>query len=131
MTNTMIEIASTTAKIDAIADAKRKIGLVLRHLDADLITDALIIALHRANFAPGQEKHPATIGAAYAVLAAIDNAAEQQAAVAALAQMIHERTAPRLIDPYCAPPRYPVLSAEEAAAQAARRGIAYAGDLED
>lgn len=131
MMHTMTEIASTTAQIDAIADAKRRIDQVLRHLDADLITDALIIALHRANFAPGQEKHPQTTGAAYAVLAAIDNAAEQQTAVAALAQMIHERTAPRLSDPYCAPPRYPVLSAEEAAEEAARRGIAYAGDLED
>ena len=122
---------ATTAEIRAIADAKRKIDQVLRHLDADLITDALIIALHRANFAPNQEKHPQTTGAAYAVLAAIDNAADQQTAVAALAQMIHERTAPRLGDPYCAPPRYPVLSAEEAAQEAARRGIAYAGDLED
>ena len=124
---------ATTAEIRAIADAKRKIDQVLRHLDDDLITDALIVALHRANFAPGQEKHPATTGAAYAVLAAIDTAAilDWEAAVAALAQMIHERTAPRLADPYCAPPRYPVLSAEEAAAQAAVRGIAYAGDLDD
>lgn len=137
MTSTMSEIASTTAKIRAIADARRRADHALSRLDADLITDALIVALHRRSFANRTREdadYSQTTGGAYAVLAALD-ATGQEIAVAALAQMIHERTAPRLGDPYNAPKPSsyptPILSAEEAAEQAARRGIAHAGDMDD
>lgn len=59
--------------------------------------------------------------------------------LAALAQLLHERTAVRIADAYTtthAPTTYGekperLLTAEEANEQAARRGIAYAADMED
>ena len=60
--------------------------------------------------------------------------------LAALAQLLHERTAVRIADAYATThppttyagtPERLILSAEEASEQAAARGIAYAADLED
>ena len=125
---------TTAEALRTIAAAKRRIDLALRRIDADLVSDALIIALHRENFATRNRedaRHSETTAAAYAILGALDDA-DRESAVAALAMIIHDRTVPRMVDPYCAPPRYPVqINADDAAEQAARRGIAHAGDLDD
>lgn len=58
--------------------------------------------------------------------------------IAALAQVLHDRTALRLTDAYHQPPASqrtgcaaPILSAEEASQRAAERGIAPAADFEE
>lgn len=84
-------------------------------------------------------RREATAGRIAATLGAAGFAgADPDDVIAALAQVLHDRTALRLADAYHQPPASqptapptPIQSAEEASRQAATRGIAPAGDFEE
>lgn len=123
--------SDTAAQIDAITDRKSAIRAALAGADIDTAEDALIAALNMIAFR--QRRTAADIFIQRRTAAQIVTALSmtpRDIAIAALAQTLQERTAPRFVEPYHAL-RYPVLSADEAAQQAAERGIAYAGDLDD
>ena len=124
--------SDTAAQIDAITDRKSAIRAALAGADIDTAEDALIAALNMIAFRQRRTEADIFIQrtATAAEIVTALSMTPRDIAVAALAQTLQERTAPRFVEPYHAL-RYPALSADEAAQQAAERGIAYAGDLDD